>query len=54
MACLCRCPQEEEEEDDKEGEQLKINHQVASGVRISLPFSSCFSVLSLILVACVM
>ncbi|KAJ1283146.1 hypothetical protein BS78_03G106700 [Paspalum vaginatum] len=30
MACLCRCPQEEEDDDEKEGEQFKINHQVAS------------------------
>jgi len=29
LACLCRCPQEEDDE-EKEGEQLKINHQVAS------------------------
>ncbi|PUZ57417.1 hypothetical protein GQ55_5G429000 [Panicum hallii var. hallii] len=28
LACLCRCPQEED--DEKEGEQFKINHQVAS------------------------
>ncbi|RLM93879.1 serine/threonine-protein kinase CDL1-like isoform X1 [Panicum miliaceum] len=29
LACLCRCPQEEDDE-EKEGEQFKINHQVAS------------------------
>nr|CAB3472712.1 unnamed protein product [Digitaria exilis] len=29
LACLCRCPQEEEDE-EKEGEQFRINHQVAS------------------------
>ncbi|XP_039813743.1 probable serine/threonine-protein kinase PBL7 isoform X2 [Panicum virgatum] len=29
LACLYRCPQEEDDE-EKEGEQLKINHQVAS------------------------
>ena len=39
LACLCRCPQEEDDE-EKEGEQLKINHQVASGDgwRAWLPF----------------
>lgn len=29
LACLCRCPQDEDD-DDKEGEQFRINHQVAS------------------------
>lgn len=28
LACLCRCP--EKDDDEKEGEQLKINHQVTS------------------------
>lgn len=30
LACLCRCPQDGDD-DDKEGEQFRINHQVASG-----------------------
>ncbi|CAD6341522.1 unnamed protein product [Miscanthus lutarioriparius] len=29
LACLCRCPQDEDD-DDKEGEQFRINRQVAS------------------------
>jgi len=31
LACLCRCPQDEDYDDDKEGEQFRINRQVASG-----------------------
>ncbi|KAL6627637.1 hypothetical protein ACP70R_031363 [Stipagrostis hirtigluma subsp. patula] len=30
LACLFRCPEKEEEEDEKEGEQFRINRQVAS------------------------
>lgn len=30
LACLCRCPQDGDD-DEKEGEQFRINHQVASG-----------------------
>ncbi|GJN37856.1 hypothetical protein PR202_gb26850 [Eleusine coracana subsp. coracana] len=36
LACLFRCPQEEVEEengDEKEGEQFRMNHQIASDLR---------------------